>query len=294
MRRIVGVVLVLAAVPMVAEAGGFKASSVRKDSRNPTTWDAASALDGNPQTAWMIDAEDESVGQYIQVDVPASTVDKLALIVGFDKDEETFVRYPRLKAGKVEIFQNGAKVGEAAITAEDKRGFQIIDLPDTKIEGAGGSVKLTITEVYPGRDFTNLALSDLRVHLKEFPANTAKVVDPATGLEAMTDGNPKTVYTHTGPELAFTMTAAGYGLASIGLQPGPTGRPKTVQITANDNTQTVTMADTADMQWFLLPVLVGYTGSSWGKIGVKVVDTYNGAPASLAEAALNGATIEEF
>ncbi len=293
MRKILGVGFGLVAIPLVADAG-FHASSVRKDSRNPTTWDAGSALDGKLETAWMVDAEDDSVGQYIQVDVPASTVDKLAIVVGYDKDEESFVRYPRLKAAKVEIFQNDTKLGESVITAEDKRGFQTLDLPDTKVAGAGGSVKVTVTEVYPGRDFTNLALSDLRVHLLEFPAGTLKVVDPATGLEALTDSNPKTVYNHPSADLAFTLTAAGYGLASIGLQAGPTSRPKSVQVTANDNTQTLTLADNADMQWFLLPVLVGYTGSSWGKVAVKVVDTYGGPGVSLSGVALNGATIEEF
>ncbi|MBA2320038.1 MAG: discoidin domain-containing protein [Deltaproteobacteria bacterium] len=287
------VVLALVLAPMLAEAGGFKASSVRKDSRNPATWDAASALDGDPKTAWMIDAEDESVGQYIQVDVPASTIDKLALVAGWDRDDEVWGDYPRLKAAKIEIFQNGAMVGETTIAVEDKRGWQILDIPDTKVEGAGGSVRLTITEVYPGGDFNNLGLSDLRVHLKEFPAGTAKIVEPA-GLEAMIDGNPKTVYTHGTGDLSFTMTAPGYGLASIGMQPGPGARPKTVEITANDNKQTVVLEDKAEMQWFLLPVLVGYTGSSWGKISVKVIDTYSGPGVAFAEVALNGATIEEF
>jgi hypothetical protein len=287
-------VAALALVPVAADAGGFKASSVRKDARNPATWDAASALDGNLQTAWMVDAEDESIGQYIQVDVPASTIDKIALVAGYDKDEDTFGDYPRLKSVKIEIFQNGQPVGESpTLEVADQRGWQILDIPDTKVEGAGGSVRLTVLGVHPGKDFANLGLSDIRVHLKEFEAGTIKVVEPA-GLEAMVDKNPKTVYTHPTADLAFTLAAPGYGLASIGFLPGASGRPKTVEISANDNKQTVVLEDKAEMQWFLLPVLVGYTGSSWGKIGVTVVDTYSAPGVSFAEVALNAATIEEF
>ena len=139
----------------------------------------------------------------------------------------------------------------------------------------------------------SVGLSDVRIHLGEFEAGSLKVVEPASGTEALTDKNPKTVYNGT-LDTPLLLSANGYGLASVGLQAGATGRPKTVQITANDNTQTVTLADQPEMPWFTLPVLVGYTGSSWGRIGVKVIDTYGGAGFTLAGVALNAATIEEF
>jgi len=291
----VGNFLVLACVaPGVAFAGGFKASSSQKDAKNPGIWDAASALDGNAETCWKVDPDvDSNVGQFIEVNIPASSVDKIAIIAGWDKDEATFKDYPRVKSARVEVFQGDQKVGEGVIAPEDKRGWQVLDVPDAKVEGAGGVVRITVQEIYPGADFPNLALSDVRIHLGEFEAGSLKVVEPASGTEALTDKNPKTVYNGT-LDTPLLLSANGYGLASVGLQAGATGRPKTVQITANDNTQTITLADKPEMQWFTLPVLVGYTGSSWGRIGVKVVDTYGGAGFSLAGVALNAATIEEF
>jgi hypothetical protein len=285
----------LLVVPAVGFAGGFKVSSFKKDTRNPGMWNVESALDGKPETAWMVDPEEDSVGSFIEVDVPAATVDKITIDAGYDKDDTSFKDYPRLKSARVEIFQMENKVGEAVIALEDKRGMQTIDLPDTKLEGSG-RVRVNVQEVYPGQDYPNLALSDVRVDLKEFPAESLKIVDPAAGGEALMDKNAKTVWSSPTVPASITLSASGYGLASVGLQAGPMtgGRPKTVEITANDNTQTVTMEDKQDMQWFMLPVLVGYTGSCWGKITVKVIDAYAGPGVGLAEVGLNAATIEEF
>lgn len=301
MRKIQSLVLVAGLLaPGLAQAAGFKVSSHQKDSRNPGIYDAGSALDGNPETAWKVDPEADNVGQFIEVMIPASSVDKIGMIGGWAKDENAFKDYPRVKSARVEVFQMDTKVGDAVVNLKDEMGWQVLDVPDLKVEGAGGRVRITVQEVYPGSDFPNLAVSEVRIQLLEFPAGSIKVVEPAEGTAALTDKAPKTVWTGT-TDTPIVLTATGYGLASVGIQAGPAtgGRPKTVEITANDNMQKVTLEDKQDMQWFLLPVLVGYTGSSWGKITLKVVDTYPGTavggPAlGIAEVALTGATIEEF
>lgn len=302
MRNVIGpVALAGLLLPGLAHATGFKVSSYQKDSRNPGIYDAASALDGDPATAWKVDPEAENMaGQFIEVGIPASSVDKIGLMAGWEKDESTFKDYARIKKARVEVFQGDTKVGSAEIDVKDQMGWQILDVPDMKVEGAGGRVRITIEEVYSGQDFPNLAVSDVRIQLAEFPAGSIKVVEPASGTEALVDKNPKTVWTG-GLDTTFGLTASGYGLASLGIQAGPPtgGRPKTIEVTANDNTQKVTLEDKQEMQWVMLPVLVGYTGSSWGRISVKVVDTYpgtavGGAAVGIAELALNGATIEEF
>src|SRR5688500_17883765 len=91
-------------VPSLALAG-YSASSFKRESKlGANTWNAEAALDGKPETAWMIDPEDENGGQWIELDLPTSTIDKLAIVNGWDKSEDIFFDYPRLKTAKVEMF----------------------------------------------------------------------------------------------------------------------------------------------------------------------------------------------
>lgn len=294
MRRTALVALVL--VPAVA-FGGFRVSSFKKETKlGANFWNAASALDSKPDTCWMVDPESDNVGEWFEVDLPRSEVDKLGLIIGWAKDDKTFKDYPRIKAAKVELFgddkSEDVKVGEATVTFEDKMGMQFVDLPDTKVGGeiTGGKARITVTEVYPGEDYPNLAVSEVLIQLKdsEVPqtAIAFKTAPPeTTGHDAMmmTDGNPATFWAGAGDGLSFQIRAEGYGVSAIGLQPGPItqSRPKTVVVTVNDLPTTYTMpdmkpTDKPTVQWITLPSVVGYTGSAWGNIDVKIVDSYAG------------------
>lgn len=301
------------ALPVAAHAG-FEASSFRKEDKlGKTYWAAASALDSKPETCWQVDPEQQNVGQWIALDVPAAEVDKLGVIIGWAKDDETFGDYARIKAAKIEIMDSGSGtptvVATANVTFEDKPGWQLVDLPDTKVGGEvlGGRVKLTVTDVYPGRDFPSLAVSEVRVHLKEFPAGSMALSRPfdsevAPNTAAMaTDGNAKTFWAANGPAATFAVKGPGFGLASIGIQSGPKAfaRPKTVEITANQAVSKQVLPDTPGaMQWVLLPCLVGYTGGAWGEVEVKILDSYPGDVATngvaIAELKLNAGSIEEF
>ncbi|MEQ1569813.1 MAG: discoidin domain-containing protein [Myxococcota bacterium] len=291
---------------------GFEVSSFRKEDKlGKTYWSAASALDSKMETCWQVDPEQPNVGQWIQMDVPASEVDKIGVVVGWAKDDDTFGDYARIKAAKVEILDgsSGAVVATANVSFEDKNGWQIIDLPDTKIgtEVSGGKVKLTVTDVYPGKDYPSLAVSEVRVHLKEFPAASMTLSRPfdtesgSNSAAMATDGNAKTFWAATAPSANFAMKGPGYGLASLGIQSGPKAfaRPKTVEITANQAVVTHVLPDTPGaLQWVLLPCLVGYTGGSWGEVEIKIVDSYPGDVATngvaIAELKLNAGSIEEF
>lgn len=296
-------------VPVLAQAG-FEASSHRKDGkRGDNYWNATSALDGKLESCWMINAEDANEGQWIQLDVPSSTVDKLSLVVGWAATEADFKDYSRLKKARVEIFDfpegDVAKVvASQEITLEDKATWQTIDLPDTKVGGPirGGRVRLTVLETYPGTDFANLALSELRVLLKEFPveAMILKEVPPAvSGEDKLDDNNPKTVFV-ADPGVAnpeFLLSGAGYGLSSVQVVPGAKGtrRIKTVEVLANGLTLQHTLEDKWEPQHIPLPAMIGYTGSTFGDVRIKVVDTYEGTGGiALGELRLMAATIEDF
>lgn len=304
---------ILALVPAVASAG-YEASSFKKETRlGQNYWNAASALDSKLDTCWQVDPEQNNVGQWIAIDVPAGTIDKLAVVVGWNKDDQSFSDYARLKTAKVELFDSGAGaaklVAETTVNFEDKQGWQIVDLPDTKVGGevSGGRVKITVVDTFPGKDFPQIAVSEVRVHMREFPAETMTFVtpfdtevSPHVGMDAI-DGDPKTFWAAQGGGGTFSLKAPGFGLASLGIQSGPKAfaRPKTVEITANQTTVTEVLEDKpGQLQWVLLPCLVGYTGGAWGTVEVKIVDSYAGDQpmngVAIAEVKLNAGSIEEF
>jgi hypothetical protein len=280
-------------VPAVAY-GGFRASSFKKETRlGANYWNAASALDGNVQTCWQVDPEAENAGQWFEIDLPKSEVDKLGMITGWEKDEESRKDFPRVKSVRIELFGSAeneeARVLEHNLTFEDKAGWQVLDLPDTPVGGElhGGRARITITDVYAGDDYPNLAVSEIVVHLKEKDVAKEAVklktapTSAASGHdgEKLVDGDPRTYWAADGQgEQVFEVRAEGFGVSAIGIVSGNTGfgRPKTIEVTSNDITVKHTLADKGDVQWLTLPGVVGYTGSAWGGVAVKVIDSYPG------------------
>jgi len=296
MRRFT-VLVALTLVPAVA-FGGFRVSSFKKETRlGANHWNAAAALDGDPATCWMVNPENDNQGSWFEVDIPKSTVDKLEMIVGWDASEAEFLDYARVKTVKVEVFDEGSgdeeRVLEHSVTFEDQRGSQVIDLPDTKVgnEIFGGKVRLTIQEVYPGKDYPNLAVSEVLVHLGEMDAPARLLQPPESvasghGAENLVDENNSTFWASEGSGMGqtFEVGADGFGVSNVGLLAGPKthARPRTIEVIANDMTRTYVMEDSTEMQWFRVPPIIGYTGSGWGDVRVKVVDTYPGTQEGVA------------
>jgi hypothetical protein len=294
--------------------GGFQASSYKKEARKGDNyWNAGAALDANPESCWQVDPEDTNEGVWMEMDIPSSEVDKIGAIIGWDKSENAFKDYARIKTAKVQVYNMAGgerkQVVEHTLSFEDKQGWQVIDIPDGKVGGEvhGGKVRITVTEVYPGKDYPNLAVSELRVHLKEFPAETLDIATPPSSEDPqhdgglMIDGSDRSFYASAGGSDPVTMAfrAKGYGLSSLGIQPGkkPYARPKTIEMTANDMPSTHVLEDKPEMQWLLLPAVIGYTGSGWGEVQIKIVDVYEGDPGkgvAIAEVKMMAATIEDF
>lgn len=293
---------------------GYGASSEKKDSRfGEGAFGVTKAIDNNLETSWQADPEKDNIGQWLTIDVPTSSVDKIALINGWAKSKDTYTDYPRVKTATIEVFNKvmggePTKIGEEKITLKDDINWQIIDLKDLKIGGDfGGTVKLTINEVYPGVDYPNVALGEMRIHLTEFAAETLALnEDPEAADEKniapnLLDGNPRTYFAAKGTAVTMSAKASGYGLSSVGLQAGPTthARPKTVILKANDAEIKHTIPETVKgMHWMLLPAVIGYTGSAWGDVTIEVVDSYPGTKPemglAISELKMNAATIDDF
>lgn len=279
-------------LPTLAFAG-FKASSFKKFDRSGASFNADAALDGDDTTAWMIDPEQENAGQWIELDVPVGKVDKVSVIVGWNKNEQTWIDHARLKKARVQVYNldsgEPVLVHETSVELEDKKERQFIDLPDPQVGGEmqGGRVRLTISEVYEGKDYANIALGELLVHLVEIDATTVGVASPpsseAEGHDAalMTDGSKSTFWASEGEGVGstFSMEGGRYSISRIGIMPGPKSyaRPKVVEITQSNVTRKVEMPDSSGPHWFDLPALVGYTGSAIGPVDVKILEVYPGS-----------------
>lgn len=273
---------------------GAKVSAFQKDSKKGSNyWSGSAAIDGKNETAWMVPGESPNLGEWIQFDLPKGDVDKIAIMPGFAKDEETFKDYPRIKKLRVDVYdldddQNLKQVGSAEISVEDKMELQTIDIPDIKVGSSGlfgGAMKLSVVEIYSGLDYPNFAVSELAVVLKEFDAPSAKAATATTstdghGIELASDEDTKTFWSgKDGAEL--TVTRGGYGVSSIGFIPAGKdwARPKTVEVVVGNAKLKTVLPDKVDATgvWAALPSFNGYTGGSMDDIQVTIIDSYPGA-----------------
>lgn len=292
-RRLVFVPLTLMLPLWVADAhAGAKVSAFQKETkRGANFFNATSAIDGKQETAWMVPGESLNRGEWIEIDLPKGTVDKLGIMPGWNKTEETFTDYPRVKKLRVDAFslsddQEATQVGSAEVSVDDKREWQVIDLPDMKVGDTslfGGRVRISVVDIYEGEDYPNLGVSELLVMLKEFDAAAALRGVSASadgyGPELATDGDPKSAWMGAaGAE--FTVDPKGYGIGSIGLLSASkdNARPKTIEVKSGNVSKTTVLPDKPGaVQWAEVPGFNGYTGGAFGDITFTVVDTYPGA-----------------
>jgi len=257
----------------------------------------------------MVDPEQKNEGQWIQIDTPSGEIDKIAMVIGWDQDENSFYDYARVKKVRVEAWSTSIggenkQVLEEEVSFEDKRGWQTADVTDAKFGGemGGGRVRLTILEVYPGKDYPNLAVSDLRVHLKEFPAETMMVAEmPEDAVDGhdggkLEDTKDSTFFATEKKSTKFSMSASGYQMSSVMIKSAASGwaRPKNVVVRSNGLETEHVLEDKSDWQTMLCPVVAGYTGSAWGDIEIEVKDTYEGKGLAISEVKLMAATIEDI
>ena len=281
----------LAALLIHDAHAGATASSFKKETKlGANYWSGAAAIDGKPDTCWMISGETANEGQSITIDLPKSEVDKIGMVIGWAKDDDTFKDYARVKSVRVEVLSYNedrelVNVGTADATFEDKNGLQIVDIPDMKLgnDEAGGKIKITVSAVYPGRDYPNFAVSEVMVVLKEYDANVSvsavSASDTGHTQDLLMDANPKTFWAAPVPGATINIATSGFGVARISLAPGPKdyARVKKLKLGVGNRSVDIELPDAAGPQWFDVPPINGYTGSAWGEITLEVVETYPGA-----------------
>ncbi|MFT7519843.1 MAG: hypothetical protein ACI9MC_001987 [Kiritimatiellia bacterium] len=252
---------------------------------------AASAIDSKIETAWVVDPESEQKGEWIEIDLPKSKVDKISVRVGWEASEEKWKDHGRILKARIEVFtetdEGYKRLLEKNVTFEDKQGEQTIELDDTEVgdEIYGGRVRLTVTEVTPGEDYPSLAVSEVLVRLAEMDAGlTFPSGEPASAEKhdamMMIDDNARTYWVSSGeglPEL--TLEASGWGISQLGVQAGPKtfGRPKVIEVHCANQVHAHNLEDKTGLQWVPLPSVIGYTGSAWGAIKVIIKESYPGS-----------------
>lgn len=279
------------AILSTAHAGATASSFKPETKLGANYWNAASAVDGKVETCWMLKGEDENEGQWMMLDIPKGTVDKIGINIGWLKDGDTFTDYARIKELRVEALSYSdtrelTSVASQTIKFEDKKDWQIVDLTDMVVgtELSGGKLKMTVVSVYPGGDFPNLAVSELLVYLKEDDAGTINVIS-ASGESAghakdsVVDDNPKSFWATAADGAKITLESPGLGISRVGLTPQGKdyARPKKVKVTAQGRSKVAELPDATTTAWVEVPSLTGYSGSAWGEIEIEVLETYPGA-----------------
>ena len=289
---------VLACAALLTIAGpafaGATQSNFRKETRKGANyWSGMATHDMKDDTAWMVPGESENVDEWLMFDVPKVAVDAIGMNVGWAKNEETFKDYARVKKIRIEAFEYDDSMelvpaGKPVdIEFADEMGMQVVQLPETLKgdKGTNGKVKLIVKEVYEGRDFPSLAVSEALVFLNEFtvPYDVKAISheDDKNTREALIDLNDKTVWVGPAEGASFTLSSPSAALASITLQhAGPNyARPKKVELTAQGRSRVIELADgPPEPMW--IPTVFGYTGGSWGDVEIKVLEVYPGKKAA--------------
>ena len=294
--------LVLFMVPAVALAGATASNFKPEHRKGANFWNAQSAIDGKLDTCWMVQGESPNRGEWIELDLPKSTVDKVAMVVGWAQTDSTFTDYARVKKIKVEAFslndqQQTSPSGSTTAEFQDLMEMQLVDIDDLAVgeDLFGGKLRIHVVDIYDGQDYPNMAISELLVYLTEFDTqvNMLSSSDGAGSnvIELAQDDNPKTFFATAAEGGFFEVEAPGFGVSTIGILSGPTthARPKKVKVIANNRELVHELVDDSkEMQWVLVPTITGYTGGAFGEIKVEILEVYPGTETDVAIAEIAG------
>lgn len=307
--------LLLIAIPAVSWAGA-SASAFKKGNRTQgeNYWNANSAIDNKLETAWMVPGESANLGEWIMLDAPKGTLDGIRIVPGYAASEDTFADYARVKKMRIDILccadsDKVSTTGTATVDVADEMTFQTIDIDDLTIgnELFGGKVKLSVVEIYEGRDFPSLAVSEIRLQLKEFENPSGYMINAVSGESDehismdMMDEDTKTFWSTASEGASFTLEPQGVGPSSLRWMHAKDktwDRAKKVKITANQQS-VITEIPNKDGQHVVdIPAPFGFNGSAYGEVTVEILEvhpgTSNAGQLAVGDVLLYGSTLESF
>jgi hypothetical protein len=298
---------------------GATVSTFKSESRKPQNyWNGGSAIDGDPKTAWMVPGEGGSVdalaeitgeaddtnkyprGEWIELEAPSgsvSTVESISMIVGYAIDAEKFKDYARIKSVRIDVYEYNKSMKlvqtdrTVKVNFEDKIEMQNLPISGIDIKSEmGGKFRITVTDIYEGKDYDSFAISELMLYMKDYDAHKVNISDVEHGAdgsvpEKMSDKNTKTYWlsedmsTLEDEKIRFGFDAGSATLSRMSIVLGPKSyaRPKTIKVYTGGRFVTQELADSTRPQWVWIPSVTGYSGSTWDTVYVEVLDTYPGS-----------------
>ena len=270
---------------------GAEASSFKPENRKgPNLWNAGSAIDSNLKTAWMLPGDSENKGEWIMIEGPSSvsTLQEIGMVVGYAKNQTTFEDYARVKEVRIEVFEFDNNLDlqptskSTVVKFEDKMEMQVFKIPELKIESEnGGKYRIIVMEVYQGKDYTNLAISELMLYLNDF-----EVVTQVVGVEnekegaktsKMIDDNKKTFWLGQ-PNAIISFESNSASLSRVGILSTSSlyARPKKVKVSTSGYSNIKELSPSKKVQWIWVPSITGYSGSSWDTVKLEILEVYPG------------------
>lgn len=319
------VLVVAALVPAVAFAGAaaskYNTNAPRDKGEN--YYNAQSAIDGKLETAWVLPGDSVNMGEWIMLDVPKGTVDKLGLVIGWAEDGERFTDHHRVKKVMIEglccmgddkmqstgtahaEFKDQTADDVAAAKGNPYALMQIVDIEDIKVgnDYFGGKLKISIVETHAGVDFPNAGISEVMVYMKEFPDPVPAVIKSSTGEggEKLNDGDKKTFWTSPVKGASFGFSSDSFGLSSFTIEHGPKdhARIKKVKVSAGERVMVQDVADKPGPQRVQIPGMLGYNGITpfeADEIKVEVLEVYPGSKdlVAVSEVTFGASLASEF
>jgi hypothetical protein len=114
-------------------------------------------LDGDLATCWAEGVSGDGVGESVRLGLSQpTTLSKIEIANGYQKDERRFLGNPRIKLLRVE-FSDGTAT---EFNLHDDVGFQSITPPDLPVDW----VEFTIGSTYPGNTWEDTSVSEIRLY----------------------------------------------------------------------------------------------------------------------------------
>jgi hypothetical protein len=143
---------------VVVRPASITASSVLKATAS-NNYRPTNLLDGDLATAWNEGAEGPGIGEWVKLEFSRQiTLTRIEIANGYQKDKDRFVGNPRVKSLEVQYSTGTTQLVNLLDTEE----YQTITPTRQPVEW----VKLTIVSVYPGKEWEDAALSEVRVYAR--------------------------------------------------------------------------------------------------------------------------------
>jgi hypothetical protein len=140
---------------LVRPTAAVASSTLKATSTN--SYRATNLLDDDLSTSWSEGADGPGVGEWVKFEFSQQLVlARIEIANGYQKDEDRFLGNPRVKSIKVEYSNGSTQLVDLLDTEE----FQMITPTRQAVEW----VKLTIVSVYPGDQWEDTALSEVRIY----------------------------------------------------------------------------------------------------------------------------------